>query len=121
MVFGKAGSGGTKAGSLSSGIKEFYLLGGMVKRFHGGNPAEDGAVAALLVHRGFTGPPTVLEGKFGYCKAFSDKPISRSRNPALSMLLAWYSSITLWRILGEHTTEVPSQIKALNEVPPRSL
>jgi 2-methylcitrate dehydratase PrpD len=60
------------AGSMSSGIMEFYFLGGMVKRLHAGKAAADGLVSALLAARGFTGPPTVLEGKFGYCKAFSD-------------------------------------------------
>jgi 2-methylcitrate dehydratase PrpD len=60
------------AGSLSSGIKEFYLEGGMVKRLHAGRAAEGGLMAALLANRGFTGPSTVIEGKYGYCNAFSD-------------------------------------------------
>jgi len=61
------------AGSMSSGIKEFYLEGGMVKRLHAGRAAEGGVVAALLASRGFTGPSTVFEGKYGYCRAFSDE------------------------------------------------
>jgi 2-methylcitrate dehydratase PrpD len=60
------------AGSLSSGLKEFYLEGGTVKRLHAGKAAENGVAAALLAREGFTGPSTVLEGKSGYCRAFSD-------------------------------------------------
>ncbi len=60
------------AGSLSSGIKEFYLHGDMVKRLHAGRAAEGGVMAASLAGRGFTGPSTVLEGKYGYFKVFSD-------------------------------------------------
>ena len=61
------------AGSLSSGIKEFAITGGMVKRYHAGKAAENGVVTALLASRGFTGPASVLEGKFGFLQAFSDK------------------------------------------------
>jgi 2-methylcitrate dehydratase PrpD len=60
------------AGSFSSGLKEFYLEGGTVKRLHAGKAAENGVTAALLAREGFTGPSTVLEGKFGFCRAFSD-------------------------------------------------
>lgn len=62
------------AGSLASGIVEFAQSGGMVKRLHAGRAAEGGVLAAYLAARGFTGPATVLEGKFGYCRSFSDAP-----------------------------------------------
>lgn len=61
------------AGSLSSGIKEFAVTGSMIKRYHAGKAAENGVVTALLASRGFTGPASVLEGKFGFLQAFSDK------------------------------------------------
>ena len=60
------------AGSFSSGLKEFYLRGDMVKRLHAGRAAEGGVMAASLASRGFTGPSTVLEGKYGYFNVFSD-------------------------------------------------
>lgn len=62
------------AGSFASGIVEFAESGGMVKRLHAGRAAEGGVTAAYLARAGFTGPATVLEGKFGFCRTFSDKP-----------------------------------------------
>lgn len=61
------------AGSLSSGIKEFAVTGSMIKRYHAGKASENGVVTALLASRGFTGPASVLEGKFGFLQAFSDE------------------------------------------------
>ncbi len=62
------------AGSLASGIMEFSQSGGMVKRLHAGRAAEGGVLAASLAAEGFTGPHTVLEGMYGYCKTFSSAP-----------------------------------------------
>jgi 2-methylcitrate dehydratase PrpD len=62
------------AGSFASGIVEFAESGGMVKRLHAGRAAEGGVTAAYLARSGFTGPTTVLEGKFGFCRTFSREP-----------------------------------------------
>ena len=62
------------AGSLASGIMEFSQSGGMVKRLHAGRAAEGGVLAASLAAEGFTGPHTVLEGMYGYCRTFSSAP-----------------------------------------------
>ena len=62
------------AGSFASGIVEYSVSGGMVKRLHAGRAAEGGVTAAYLARNGFTGPTTVLEGKFGYCRTFSRAP-----------------------------------------------
>ncbi len=64
------------AGSLSSGLLEFVKsgTGGMVKRLHLGRAAEGGVLAASLAKEGFTGPETILEGKFGFLQAFSREP-----------------------------------------------
>jgi 2-methylcitrate dehydratase PrpD len=64
------------AGSYSGGLMEFSHCqeGAMVKRLHLGKAAEGGVTAALLAARGFAGPESVLEGKFGFCRAFSDAP-----------------------------------------------
>lgn len=60
------------AGSMCSGLLEFSQSGGgMVKRLHLGRAAEGGALAATLAREGFTGPATILEGKFGFLAAFA--------------------------------------------------
>jgi 2-methylcitrate dehydratase PrpD len=64
------------AGSYSGGLIEFSRCqeGAMVKRLHLGKAAEGGVTAAQLANRGFAGPESVLEGKFGFCQTFSDSP-----------------------------------------------
>lgn len=56
--------------SMASGIIEANRTGGTVKRLHCGWAAQSGVTAAQLVRRGFTGPPTVLEGRFGFFQAW---------------------------------------------------
>lgn len=58
------------AASLSSGIIESNRTGGTVKRLHCGWAAQSGVMAAQLVQLGITGPPTVLEGRFGFFQAW---------------------------------------------------
>ena len=53
------------AASLASGIIEANRTGGTVKRLHCGWAAHAAVTAADLAARGFTGPPTVFEGRFG--------------------------------------------------------
>jgi 2-methylcitrate dehydratase PrpD len=64
------------AGSYSGGLMEFSRCkqGAMIKRLHLGKAAEGGVNAALLASQGFAGPESVLEGKFGFCRAFSEDP-----------------------------------------------
>jgi 2-methylcitrate dehydratase PrpD len=64
------------AGSYSGGLIEFSRCqeGAMIKRLHLGKAAEGGVTAALLAGRGFAGPESILEGKFGFCQTFSDSP-----------------------------------------------
>lgn len=64
------------AGSYSAGLIEFSQCqaGAMIKRLHLGKAGEGGVTAALLARGGFAGPESVLEGKFGFCKSFSDSP-----------------------------------------------
>ncbi len=61
------------AGCQSSGLFEGIKEGRMTKRFGAGRGAQAGVLAADLAKLGFTGPTTVLEGEWGYLKAFSDK------------------------------------------------
>jgi 2-methylcitrate dehydratase PrpD len=56
--------------SMAAGIIEANRTGGTVKRLHCGWAAHSAVTAAQLVARGFTGPPTVLEGRFGFFQAF---------------------------------------------------
>lgn len=60
------------AGSMASGITEFSqdARGTMVKRLHGGLAANHGVLAAQLARNGVTGPATVLDGRYGYCRVF---------------------------------------------------
>jgi 2-methylcitrate dehydratase PrpD len=63
------------AGSLSSGLLAFTKSqeGAMVKRLHLGRASESGILAARLAGAGYTGPETMLEGKFGFLDAFGIK------------------------------------------------
>jgi len=56
--------------SMASGIIESNRTGGTVKRMHAGWAAHSAVSAAQLVQRGFTGPPTVFEGRFGFFEAW---------------------------------------------------
>jgi len=53
------------AGSQAAGLFEFLSDGSWVKRLHGGWAAHAGIAAATLARFGFTGPRTVLDGRFG--------------------------------------------------------
>lgn len=56
--------------SMASGVIEGNRAGGTVKRIHCGLAAQAGVNAALLAQGGITGPPTALEGRFGFFQAF---------------------------------------------------
>jgi 2-methylcitrate dehydratase PrpD len=63
------------AGSLGGGLLAFAKSesGGMIKRLHLGRAAEAGVVAARLAQRGYEGPPSVLEGRYGVLDAFCEE------------------------------------------------
>ena len=58
------------AGSLASGVLEHLEDGSWVKRLHPGWAGHSGALAAGLARGGFTGPATILEGRFGLYRTF---------------------------------------------------
>ena len=58
--------------SMAGGVIEANRTGGTVKRLHCGWGAHAAVSAALLAANGITGPPTVLEGRFGFFRAFLD-------------------------------------------------
>lgn len=58
------------AGSQASGILEAYEDGTWSKTLHPGWAAHAGVSAGMLAGGGFTGPRTVLEGRFGLFRSF---------------------------------------------------
>ena len=60
------------AASMGAGLLEANRTGGSVKRIHCGWAAHSGVSAALMARHGLTGPPTVLEGRFGFFRAYSE-------------------------------------------------
>lgn len=60
------------AGSYASGLTQFYEYGSEVKRIHAGKGSEGGVMAALIAKSGIDGPPYILEGDYGFCRAYSD-------------------------------------------------
>jgi 2-methylcitrate dehydratase PrpD len=62
------------AGSSSAGLLEFAWEGANTKRIHLGRASQLGLESALLAKKGFTGPSTILEGRYGYYNAFSLPP-----------------------------------------------
>lgn len=58
------------AASMASGIIECNRTGGTVKRIHCGWAAQSAVSAVELVELGLTGPPTVIEGRFGFLQAW---------------------------------------------------
>jgi 2-methylcitrate dehydratase PrpD len=58
------------AASFGSGVIEGNRAGGTVKRVHCGWAAHAGLTAAALAQQGMSGPPTALEGRFGFFEAF---------------------------------------------------
>lgn len=59
------------AASMGAGLLEANRTGGTVKRIHCGWAAHAGIAAAELARAGLTGPPTVIEGRFGFLQAYA--------------------------------------------------
>jgi 2-methylcitrate dehydratase PrpD len=58
------------AASMGAGILEANRTGGTVKPVHCGWASHGGVIAAELAAAGLTGPPTAVEGRFGWLMAF---------------------------------------------------
>jgi 2-methylcitrate dehydratase PrpD len=63
-------------GSVAAGLLECWVDGTQSKFLHSGFAAQSGIVAATLAHAGVTGPPTVLEGRFGLFASHLQDPQS---------------------------------------------
>jgi 2-methylcitrate dehydratase PrpD len=57
--------------SQAAGSLEFLVEGASTKRMHPGWAGHAGIVAAQLAARGFTGPSTALEGRYGLLRAYA--------------------------------------------------
>ncbi|MBL8702709.1 MAG: MmgE/PrpD family protein [Alphaproteobacteria bacterium] len=62
------------AGSQAAGLLEAYEDGSWAKTLHPGWAGHCGIAAALLARAGFTGPASVLEGRFGVYRAHVQDP-----------------------------------------------
>lgn len=96
------------AGSMGTGVLAFAKAGkgGMVKRLHMGRAAESGVIAIDLAKRGFEGPASVLEGKYGVLEAYCDK-----RNVSLltqGLGTAWEMERLCIKPYALHVTAQPS-------------
>jgi 2-methylcitrate dehydratase PrpD len=62
--------------SMASGVNQFAFepKGTMVKRMHGGIPAQNGIIAAQLAEIGVAGPIQALDGPLGFFKVFGRDP-----------------------------------------------
>lgn len=60
------------AGSQAAGSMEFLAQGTWTKRFHAGWAAHSGMIAALVAQKGFRGPRSIIEGRDGFLRAYSD-------------------------------------------------
>jgi 2-methylcitrate dehydratase PrpD len=61
------------AGNFPTGVNEF-IHGSVEKRVFAGRAAEAGILACQLAAEGFSGPQTIFEGEFGFCRSFSRQP-----------------------------------------------
>lgn len=57
--------------SMGAGLIEANRTGGTIKRVHCGWAAHAAVISAQMAEAGITGPPTVLEGRFGFYEALS--------------------------------------------------
>jgi len=62
------------AADQASGLISCIEFGDLTKSLHAGLTAAKGALAAMLIRNGATGPKGILEYNRGYCHAFSKEP-----------------------------------------------
>ena len=112
------------AGSHACGPLEYDQSGGEVKRIHAGLAAKGGTQAAILAGYGLTGPPTIIEGKRGFCNVFADKSdvsvITRDLPSRLNIGNAWFK---LFPAVGGVQTSISCVTKLVSEhqIQPRDI
>lgn len=91
------------SGSLCSGLLEFSKSGGgMVKCLHLGRSNEGAIVAASLAADGYTGPPAIIEGKFGFLRVFGRDPDEARLTEGLGSV--WHTMTTTLKCYACHST-----------------
>lgn len=84
------------AAMQSSGLEEFCYDGSMSAILNTGHATHAGVVSAILAQRGFTGSRTILEGKSGFCRAYSDdcdlSRITTNLGERFGILDVWFKS-----------------------------
>lgn len=60
------------AGGYTGGLLEYKANGAWTKRLNAGLAAQSGVFAAKLSAKGFTGPESIIEGRFGFLKAYAN-------------------------------------------------
>lgn len=88
------------AGSMSGGTLEYHFKGSYAKRFHPGNAARNGILAAMMASEGFTGPWSIFEGEWGWFNTHCEKvaELDNNRKPILKKV---YDPSYLCDALGE--------------------
>lgn len=92
------------SGSMAGGLLAFASApdGGMIKRLHLGRAAEGGFLSADLAIRGFEGPSTVLEGRYGLLDAFCPKSDPELLTSGLGSV--WETRRTCFKRYAAHIT-----------------
>jgi 2-methylcitrate dehydratase PrpD len=73
-------------GSFAAGLLECWVDGTQSKFLHSGWAAQSGISAALLAQAGVTGPPTILEGRFGLFASHLPADVPRQLDRAAAQL-----------------------------------
>jgi 2-methylcitrate dehydratase PrpD len=88
------------AGSMSGGTLEYHFKGSYAKRFHAGNAARNGILAAMMGSEGFTGPWSIFEGEWGWFNTHCEKVAQLDSN-GKSVLRKVFDASYLCDALGE--------------------
>ncbi|MBN2062042.1 MAG: MmgE/PrpD family protein [Deltaproteobacteria bacterium] len=101
------------AASEASGISEYTISGGSVKRLHAGFAAQSGVKAVSLSELGVTGPTAALEGKKGVLQAFANEyfPEEITRDLGREFRILWTGHKPYCCCAAQHTT-----IDAVSEI-----
>lgn len=84
------------AGNFAGGLNEWGNVGSEDLYHHNGQAARSGILAAILAHHGAGGPPTILEGRDGFVKAYGGES-ALARLPLITEALGErYEIIHVW-------------------------
>ncbi|HEX3014344.1 MAG TPA: MmgE/PrpD family protein [Methanobacterium sp.] len=67
------------AGTQASGLLESDHSGSMGKHLHAGKAAQSGVLSALLAKEGFSGAPSIIDGKEGFISAMANGDVKNKK------------------------------------------